>query len=120
MSHNAVAVTLEDGRVLVAGGEQATCGAGGCGGGTYVAVESAVLYDPATDTWLPLPPMPEPRAGGTPVVLADGSVLIAAITSCTNTSNPSVMLAAGLLVMFLFYTGWGMWEILTLPTGKLP
>ena len=27
----------------------------------------------------------------------DGSVLIAAITSCTNTSNPSVMLGAGLL-----------------------
>src|SRR5206468_10737915 len=26
-----------------------------------------------------------------------GSVVIAAITSCTNTSNPSVMLAAGLL-----------------------
>ncbi|SFS05068.1 aconitate hydratase [Microbacterium sp. cf046] len=41
----------------------------------------------------------------TPVVLADGerftldhgAVTIAAITSCTNTSNPSVMLAAGLL-----------------------
>ena len=30
-------------------------------------------------------------------VITDGSVLIAAITSCTNTSNPSVMLAAGLL-----------------------
>src|SRR5437016_1053751 len=29
--------------------------------------------------------------------LRDGAVLIAAITSCTNTSNPSVMLAAGLL-----------------------
>src|SRR5437763_262043 len=29
--------------------------------------------------------------------LEDGAVLIAAITSCTNTSNPSVMLAAGLL-----------------------
>jgi aconitate hydratase len=29
--------------------------------------------------------------------IRDGSVLIAAITSCTNTSNPSVMLAAGLL-----------------------
>ena len=29
--------------------------------------------------------------------ISDGSVLIAAITSCTNTSNPSVMLAAGLL-----------------------
>ena len=29
--------------------------------------------------------------------LRDGSVLIAAITSCTNTSNPSVMVGAGLL-----------------------
>jgi aconitate hydratase len=29
--------------------------------------------------------------------LHDGSVVIAAITSCTNTSNPSVMIAAGLL-----------------------
>src|SRR5690606_5516841 len=29
--------------------------------------------------------------------LRHGSIAIAAITSCTNTSNPSVMLAAGLL-----------------------
>jgi aconitate hydratase len=29
--------------------------------------------------------------------LSDGSVVIAAITSCTNTSNPSVMIGAGLL-----------------------
>src|SRR6476659_1728312 len=29
--------------------------------------------------------------------IGNGSVLIAAITSCTNTSNPSVMIAAGLL-----------------------
>ena len=29
--------------------------------------------------------------------LADGAVVIAAITSCTNTSNPSVMIGAGLL-----------------------
>src|SRR5215472_9043005 len=33
----------------------------------------------------------------TRVALEDGSVVIAAITSCTNTSNPSVMVAAGLL-----------------------
>ena len=32
-----------------------------------------------------------------PGTLRNGSVVIAAITSCTNTSNPSVMLAAGLL-----------------------
>jgi aconitate hydratase len=36
---------------------------------------------------------PEGPAGG----LQDGSVVIAAITSCTNTSNPSVLLGAGLL-----------------------
>ncbi len=34
---------------------------------------------------------------GQTVELKDGAVLIAAITSCTNTSNPSVMLGAGLL-----------------------
>jgi aconitate hydratase len=31
------------------------------------------------------------------VRVSDGSIVIAAITSCTNTSNPSVMVAAGLL-----------------------
>ncbi|MFY8044220.1 MAG: aconitase family protein, partial [Rhodoferax sp.] len=33
----------------------------------------------------------------TPLLIKNGDVLIAAITSCTNTSNPSVLLAAGLL-----------------------
>ncbi|MDR1498091.1 MAG: aconitate hydratase AcnA [Puniceicoccales bacterium] len=36
-------------------------------------------------------------ADGADAVIAQGCVLIAAITSCTNTSNPSVMIAAGLL-----------------------
>lgn len=34
---------------------------------------------------------------GEDVTLDDGAVVIASITSCTNTSNPSVMLAAGLV-----------------------
>jgi len=34
---------------------------------------------------------------GEDVEIRDGAVLIAAITSCTNTSNPAVMIAAGLL-----------------------
>jgi aconitate hydratase len=46
------------------------------------------------------------RTGASPVVavndgngasITDGAVVIAAITSCTNTSNPSVMIGAGLL-----------------------
>ncbi len=41
--------------------------------------------------------IPVTLADGTEVDLDHGHVAIAAITSCTNTSNPSVMLAAGLL-----------------------
>src|SRR5690349_3803553 len=46
--------------------------------------------------------VPEGAAASTAVLDADaeidhGAVVIAAITSCTNTSNPSVMVAAGLL-----------------------
>ncbi len=37
------------------------------------------------------------KLDGQQATLKHGSVVIAAITSCTNTSNPSVMLAAGLL-----------------------
>jgi aconitate hydratase len=37
------------------------------------------------------------KVAGSNYEIRDGDVVIAAITSCTNTSNPSVMLAAGLL-----------------------
>ncbi|MCC7388730.1 MAG: aconitate hydratase AcnA [Phycisphaerales bacterium] len=38
-----------------------------------------------------------PRKVGEQITLRHGSVVIAAITSCTNTSNPDVMIAAGLV-----------------------
>ena len=47
-----------------------------------VAAPGPALSAPASDAGAPL---------------EDGAVVIAAITSCTNTSNPSVMIAAGLL-----------------------
>ena len=37
------------------------------------------------------------KINGTDYEIKDGSILIAAITSCTNTSNPNVLIAAGLL-----------------------
>ncbi|MDQ2908958.1 MAG: aconitate hydratase AcnA, partial [Candidatus Eremiobacteraeota bacterium] len=49
--------------------------------------------------------------GGTAVAtrpqteLSDGAVVIAAITSCTNTSNPAVMIGAGLLAKKAFERG---------------
>ena len=42
-------------------------------------------------------PTPVTMADGTATELDHGHVAIASITSCTNTSNPSVMMAAGLL-----------------------
>jgi aconitate hydratase len=39
----------------------------------------------------------EPNADGTAHDIGHGDVVIAAITSCTNTSNPSVLVAAGLV-----------------------
>jgi aconitate hydratase len=39
----------------------------------------------------------EPNADGTTHDIGHGDVVIAAITSCTNTSNPSVLVAAGLV-----------------------
>ena len=44
-----------------------------------------------------VPRTAEVRTNGSKSTIQDGSVVIAAITSCTNTSNPSVMVAAGLL-----------------------
>ena len=49
---------------------------------------------PAPDTPEQVPPSAFPKAESE---IHHGSVLIAAITSCTNTSNPGVMLAAGVL-----------------------
>ncbi len=57
--------------------------AGHGGGGTAVASARRVEI--------------EIEVEGQSCTLHDGSVVIAAITSCTNTSNPSVMLAAGLV-----------------------
>ena len=62
----------------------------------------------APDSDRPDPDLPEPDVGdlnkrvevdvnGETTEIGHGSVVVSAITSCTNTSNPSVMLAAGLL-----------------------
>ena len=39
----------------------------------------------------------ETTIAGQPITMKDGAVVIAAITSCTNTSNPSVMIGAGMV-----------------------
>jgi hypothetical protein len=34
--------------------------------------------------------------------------------------NVFLLLGAGIVVMVVVYTGWGLWEILTLPRAPLP
>lgn len=34
--------------------------------------------------------------------------------------NVFLLLAAGIVVMLIVYTGWGLWEVLTLPPARLP
>jgi aconitate hydratase len=53
--------------------------------------------DPAVDVTRVVDPDKDPRVKLNDVEVRHGSVVIAAITSCTNTSNPTVMVAAGLL-----------------------
>jgi aconitate hydratase len=66
------------------------------------AAESFPASDPPTGNGGGTAAAPGHEHAGTPVAerregLDHGAVVIAAITSCTNTSNPSVMLGAGLL-----------------------
>jgi hypothetical protein len=71
----AMVARLPDGRVLVAGGagEMIRYAQHVDRSNTSAAVET---YDPTTGSWSSLPDLPEPRAGGAAVVLADGSVLL--------------------------------------------
>ncbi|HKB60974.1 MAG TPA: aconitate hydratase, partial [Gallionellaceae bacterium] len=67
-------------------------GGGATGGGT-MRTEMAMADEHPT----PSVRAETPEEMLPPVEIGHGDVLIAAITSCTNTSNPSVLLAAGLL-----------------------
>ncbi|WP_394826151.1 aconitate hydratase AcnA [Pendulispora albinea] len=62
------------------------------GGGTAVGAQASV-----TEENIPLPPKSKRLLEQAVEELVHGAVVIAAITSCTNTSNPSVLMAAGLL-----------------------
>ena len=93
------------------------------------AIEPGLGADPpaAPDDQPRLPHAVEPAAAVEVVLkgrrhrLGHGTVAIAAITSCTNTSNPQVMLAAGLLARNAVRRGLGRppWVKTTLSPGSL-
>ncbi len=55
--------------------------------------------------------MPEPPPDDAPEKVPLGQRLF---------DNVFLLLALGLIVMLVVFTGWGFWEILTLPQGTLP
>ncbi|MGH9196981.1 MAG: aconitase family protein, partial [Acidimicrobiia bacterium] len=67
------------------------------GGGSAVIADEGAYAGPKVDPEAPFDPNKEMEKVAEENKVGHGSVVIAAITSCTNTSNPSVMLAAGLL-----------------------
>ncbi len=66
-------------------------------GGANVTIGDHGAEAHATVVDLDAPPVVKGVLEGNDISLHDGAVVIAAITSCTNTSNPSVMIGAGLL-----------------------
>jgi aconitate hydratase len=92
----------EDRQLVVAGGGEqstdaipATVAGDGSTQATSVWSETEMVNNRPTPDLVDSIPEDEFPSGDE--LLGHGDVLIAAITSCTNTSNPSVMLAAGLL-----------------------
>jgi aconitate hydratase len=65
--------------------------------GHVFGAEVGLAAESNDDPFYPLWEVTVDSKGGIKDTISHGAVLIAAITSCTNTSNPSVMLAAGLL-----------------------
>jgi aconitate hydratase len=66
-------------------------------GGSPTDQNAATSESPAVDDYAMAPSAVKYLLQNSEQVLHHGSVVIAAITSCTNTSNPSVMVAAGLV-----------------------
>jgi len=65
----------------------------GEGGSAVIPAKEIAAPEPEPEPWQSVPV----QEGDQQFELRHGSVVIAAITSCTNTSNPAVMLASGLL-----------------------
>jgi aconitate hydratase len=84
--HEAVAVVAGT-EAGVAAGAPSGVDSGGAGASESAAAVAAAATYPTIAV----------QAAGRSIEISTGSVAIAAITSCTNTSNPTVMVAAGLL-----------------------
>lgn len=65
------------------------------------------VNDPASPS--PAPPPPDPPGGAEPVPLMQRLY-----------DNPFLLLIACILVMFVFFTGWGVLEIVSLDPAPLP
>src|SRR5882724_2234252 len=89
------AIGSGDGVITGGGEQQVPASPASARDNTNVSTETEMINNRPTPDVLTNVPMDEFPSGD--VLLGHGDVLIAAITSCTNTSNPTVMIGAGLL-----------------------
>ncbi len=84
-----------EGGAVAGGGEQMVSAQAAAAANTNLWTETEMINNRPTPDVITEVPADEFPSGD--VLLGHGDVLIAAITSCTNTSNPAVMIGAGLL-----------------------
>jgi hypothetical protein len=74
------ATKLSDGRVVVCGGAQGTLT-------TPVSIDGVEVFNPATNSWSPEPPLTAPRAGQSAELLPDGTVVLFGGQGAVTTVN---------------------------------
>lgn len=60
---------------------------------------------------MPIPPERDPLAASDPEPIPRGQRIF---------DNVHLLLVLGIAIVFLLYTGWGLWEILSMPPATLP
>ncbi|MBX3464935.1 MAG: hypothetical protein KF830_17340 [Planctomycetes bacterium] len=74
------ATRLSDGRVVVCGGAQGTLD-------VPVSIANVEVFQPATNTWSPAPPLTSPRAGHSGHLLPDGTLVLFGGQGAAGTTN---------------------------------
>ena len=107
------ATLLPDGRVLVAGGFGGL--PTGTGDNAQPVLNSAEIYDPATNTWTPTGSMNVRRALHTAILLPDGQVLVAGGRWCPNAPPATCNFTFRTETAELYNPATGTWT----PTGSM-
>src|SRR5436190_2103288 len=92
-AHHVMAAAL-NGKIYVFGGFVSPTGAGQAAEGGWQPTNASWVYDPQSDAWTALAPMPTPRGAGSAVALSGKLYVIGGAQSGVD-GNPTAPLAPG-------------------------